>query len=328
MRKISFSLLLLLIVLTLVACSNDEQTGHVEAEDEAITVRIGILRSAQPLSLSEEGGPLYNRLEAAGAKIEKTGGFAAMSPAIEALNADSIDITLGSITAGISALVGGTSEFTIFAKQQSDYNNQGIVAKPEAGIKNPSDLKGKKIAVNRGGTGEYLLYKALDKGGLDDSEVEIVYLPPTEAGPAFESGEVDAWATWGSFTALAEEEYNAKLVITAGDIESENDTVYVVRNGFLEEHPELVYEIFKGLNEEAELLAKDVEQTVKLIKDKQGVSEQVAHKQFEGAIYPVENVDDTVRERWQDTADFTFEKGIIPKSVDLKLNTVDVTTIK
>ncbi|MED1471810.1 aliphatic sulfonate ABC transporter substrate-binding protein [Bacillus salipaludis] len=326
MRKISFSLLSLFMVLTLAACNSQEKTTQVKADNKPVTVHFGILRSAQPLSLSEEGGPLYKRLEAAGAKIEKTDGFAAMAPAIEALNAGSIDITIGSITAGISALVGGTSEFTIFAKQKSDITNQGIVARPEAGIKNASDLKGKKIAVNRGGTGEYLLYKALDKAGLKASDVKIVYLPPTEAGPAFQSGKVDAWATWGSFTALAEEQYNANLVISAGDIDSENDTVYVVRNDFLKEHPKLVYEIFKGLNEEAELLAKDREKTVTLIKDTQSVTEQVARKQLEGALYPVENIDDTVRERWQGIADFTFKKGIIPKSVDLKSSTVDVTT--
>jgi len=328
MRKISLQVLFIFLLVTLSACGKAGQAKQATAQDEAVPVRLGILRSAQPLSLSEEGGPLYKRLEAAGASIEKTGGFAAMSPAIEALNAGSIDITIGSITAAISALVGGSSEFTIFTKQPGDQDNQGIVAKPEAGIKGPSDLRGKRIAVNRGGTGEYLLYKALEKGGLEASEVEIVYLPPTEAGPAFESGQVDAWATWGSFTAVALVDFGAELVISAGDIESENDTVYIVRNGFLKEHPELVHEVFEGLNEESALLSGDVDHTVQLIQDIQGVSEPVARQQLEGSLYPFDPIDDTVRQRWQAVADYMFEKGIIPNEVDVLSNTVDVRTLK
>ncbi|KOR87842.1 ABC transporter substrate-binding protein [Paenibacillus solani] len=328
MRKISLHVLLVILVVTLSACGKEGKAKQANTEDETVTVRLGILRSAQPLSLSEEGGPLYTRLESAGATIEKTGGFAATSPAVEALNANSIDITVGSITAAISALVGGTSEFSIFTKQEGDHRNQGIVAKPEAGISGPSDLRGKKIAVNRGGTGEYLLYKALEKGGLDASEVDIVYLPPTEAGPAFESGQVDAWATWGSFTANAIIDFGAELVISANDVESGNDTVFIVRNGFLKEHPELVYEVFEGLNEESVLLSKDLDHTVQLIQDIQGVPEPIAREQLESSFFPLDPINETVRQRWQEIADFMFEKGIIPNEVDVLSNTVDVRTLK
>ncbi|MFJ7855957.1 aliphatic sulfonate ABC transporter substrate-binding protein [Peribacillus frigoritolerans] len=323
MRKINFVLLFLLVTISLVACGSEKKVDETSTEN--INVRIGVLRSAQPLNLSNEDGPLYERLYNVGASVKKVEGFAAMSPAVEALNADEIDITVGSITAGISALVGGTSEFTIFAKQQSAYENQGIVAKPNAGIKTPADLKGKKIAVNRGGTGEYLLYKALEAGNLTADDVKIVYLPPTEAGPAFEGNQVDAWATWGSFTAIAEVEYNAELVISAKDIDSVNDTIYVVRNAFLEAHPDIVSEIFEGFREEIELYSKNTEETVQLIVERQGVSEAVARKQLVEATTPLEPITEEVYKGWQETADYVFEKRIIPNKVSLKDSVVDIT---
>ncbi|MDR7079305.1 sulfonate transport system substrate-binding protein [Neobacillus niacini] len=325
MRKVSAILVLFTFVMVLSACGNNAKTAKKDGE---VTARIGVLRGAEPLSLAQEGGPLQKRIEAAGAKLDKSGSFPALAPAIEALNAGSIDITIGSITAAISALVGDASEFTIFARQESAYNNTGIVAKPESGIKSAADLKGKKVAVNRGGTGEYLLYKALDKGGIKPSEVEIVYLPPTEAGPAFGNGEVDAWATWGAFTSLAVEQHGAELVIPASDIGTQNDVVFVVRTEFLKVHPQLVREIYEGLREEAELSAENFEETVKLIKDTQNVSEQVARRQAEEAVIPVEPVDDVIRKRWQGIADYVFEKGIIPESVGLDSYTVDVQTIE
>ena len=71
MRKISLHLLLAILLVTLAACGKAGQAKQANAEDEAVPIRLGILRSAQPLSLSEEGGPLYKRLEATGASIEK-----------------------------------------------------------------------------------------------------------------------------------------------------------------------------------------------------------------------------------------------------------------
>lgn len=324
MRKVIAILLSLVFIVSLAACGNKSNS----AENSSVTVRIGVLRGADPLSLAPKDGPLAKRIEATGAKFEKTGNFPALAPAIEALTAGSIDITVGSITAASSALVGGTSDFTIFARQESDYKNTGIVAKPESGIRGPSDLKGKKVAVNRGGTGEYLLNKALDKAGLNPKDVEIVYLPPNEAGPAFGNGKVDAWATWGSFTSLAEEQYGAKLVISASAIDSQNDVVYIVRTQFLKDHPTLVREVFEGLHEEVNILAQNLDQTVKLIQDKEKVSEQVARGQAETSAIPVDPVDEAIRSRWQGIADYVFDKGIIPKAVDVKSHTVDVRSIE
>ncbi|ALS23106.1 ABC transporter substrate-binding protein [Paenibacillus naphthalenovorans] len=324
MRKVSAILLSLAMAAGLAACGNQAEP----AQKSDVTVRVGILRGADPMNLAQKEGPLEKRIEAAGAKLERSGSFPAFAPAIEALTAGSIDITVGSITAGISSLVGGTSDFKIFARQESDTNNTGIVARPESGIRGPSDLKGKKVAVNRGGTGEYLLFKAIDKAGLQPDDVEFVYLPPTEAGPAFGAGKVDAWATWGAFTSLAKEQHGAQLVIPASVIDTQNDVIYVVRTAFLNEHPHLVREFFEGLREEVNLSAKNLDQTTKLIQNIQNVSEQVARQQAKEGVIPVDSVDDTIRDRWQGIADYVFGKGIIPKAVDVKSHTVDAQSIE
>lgn len=86
--------------------------------------------------------------------------------------------------------------------------------------------------------------------------------------------------------------------------------------------------MFEGLNEESALLSDDVDHTVQLIQDIQGVSEPVARQQLEGSLYPFDPIDDPVRQRWQAVADYMFEKGIIPNEVDVLSNTVDVKTLK
>ncbi|WP_234908472.1 ABC transporter substrate-binding protein [Rhizobium rhizogenes] len=42
-----------------------------------------------------------------------------------------------------------------------------MIEKNGAGISSLKDLAGKKVAVNRGGTGEYLLMRGLEKNGVD-----------------------------------------------------------------------------------------------------------------------------------------------------------------
>ncbi len=64
-----------------------------------------------------------------------------------------------------------------------------------------ADLKGKKVALNKGSNVHYLLVKALEKAGVKYSEIEPVFLAPADARAAFERGAVDAWVIWDPFQA-------------------------------------------------------------------------------------------------------------------------------
>ena len=84
---------------TLLALS--AMTAASQAADP-VTLRIGFLRGPEPLSVSRLRGTLEQRLAARNVKLVWAGPFNAYAPAAEALNADSIDITVGSSSAAIS----------------------------------------------------------------------------------------------------------------------------------------------------------------------------------------------------------------------------------
>ena len=44
----------------------------------------------------------------------------------------------------------------------------------------------------------------LEKAGVNVSDVDINFLQPSDSKSAFESGQVDAWAVWDPYTAIAE----------------------------------------------------------------------------------------------------------------------------
>ena len=53
-------------------------------------------------------------------------------------------------------------------------------------IQSIKDLKGKRVALNKGSNVHYLLLKVLEANHLSLSDIQPVYLPPSDARAAFE----------------------------------------------------------------------------------------------------------------------------------------------
>ncbi|MGC7407538.1 ABC transporter substrate-binding protein, partial [Pandoraea pneumonica] len=72
-------------------------------------------------------------------------------------------------------------------------------------LKSVADLKGKRVAFNKGSNVHYLLVKLLEKANVPYSDIQPVYLTPADARAAFERGAIDAWVIWDPFFAAAEQ---------------------------------------------------------------------------------------------------------------------------
>lgn len=88
-----------------------------------------------------------------------------------------------------------------------------IVLPARSPIRSVADLKGRRVATGRGSIGHYLLLLVLERAGLKPSDVTVVYLSPGDAKAAMASGSVDAWATWGSYIALATTRDHARILV-------------------------------------------------------------------------------------------------------------------
>ncbi|MEV0918838.1 aliphatic sulfonate ABC transporter substrate-binding protein [Streptomyces sp. NPDC049967] len=71
-----------------------------------------------------------------------------------------------------------------------------VIARPGSGIEKPADLKGKKVAVAEGTSGDMILNLALSEAGLKQDDVKKVVMDASTVVTAFSSGQVDAAATW------------------------------------------------------------------------------------------------------------------------------------
>lgn len=73
-------------------------------------------------------------------------------------------------------------------------NADRIIAK--AGINSLKDLRGKKVGVPAGTSGDLLLNMALAKEGMSKNDIEVVPMDPSTAVSAFGAGQIDGAALW------------------------------------------------------------------------------------------------------------------------------------
>ena len=247
--------------LALLATGCSASAPAATEEGDTVTVNIGPTNSYQSLSVAQTTGALDADLEAIGATAVWKGPFPAFAPALEAANAGEIDLGSGGTTNYVTAVANGAEIVVLGIEDISP--STGIVATEASGIETVEDLRGKKVAVNQGGTGEYLLLRALDRAGIDADEVERVYLSPEDGASAFDSNNVDAWATWDQYFASVQLTPGAKVITTGTELESLNWTLQWATKEFADAHPELLQPITDTLaaasaeaSENTELIAE------------------------------------------------------------------------
>ncbi len=95
----------------------------------------------------------------------------------------------------------------------------GLVASGDSGIKSVADLKGKKVGVTFGSTGDLWLIEAMKEAGLTTNDVDRINTRPPGLVSVLDTGGVDAVAAWEPFVTQALNKVSgANLVKRGGDL--------------------------------------------------------------------------------------------------------------
>jgi len=215
---------------------------------ETVQVRLPDPGNSGVLAVAKKDGSLDRALAAVHAQVAWTNVPAAFADSAQALNSGQLDVAQGTIADGLGVL-GKRPGFTLFGVSQPDLMGEGVLVKNNSRLRTVKDLAGRKVAVDHGGTGEYLLLKALAKNGVPVDAVERVYLDTEHAFQAFKSGEVDGWAVYGAPVAPALTQANAHFVASGRGVSSDNYRIWAVRSALAEQHPEVVKALYGYLHE-------------------------------------------------------------------------------
>lgn len=278
------------------------------------TLRIGFQKYGT-LTILKARGTLEKRLAAQGVDVKWTE-FPAGPVLLEGLNVGSIDFGTVGEAPPIFAQAAGAN-LVYVANEPPAPLSEAIVVPKTSTLKTVADLKGKKVALNKGSNVHYLLVKALEKAGLDYKDVQVVYLPPSDARAAFERGSVDAWVIWDPFLAAAEKQLGARILADGKGLVA-NHQFFLASRPYAEKNAEVLRVVLDELVKVDEWSAKNIKEVASILSSQVGLPADVVELAANRYSYGVSPVSDAVLAEQQKIADVFAELKLIPKKINVR----------
>ncbi|GIO23067.1 aliphatic sulfonate ABC transporter substrate-binding protein [Oceanobacillus sp. J11TS1] len=308
-----FSFLFLLVALFLAGCGSG--ASETSGKENSKVVKVGF-QKGNTLHILKETGFLEEALEEEGYEVQWEM-FTHGGALLEGIYSGAIDFGHAADGSGIFAQASGKPLVYVGADEPNP-EGVGLLVLEDAGINTIEDLKGKKVAALEGGNHHYLAILALEEAGLSADDVEWVY--PEDAGQGriiFETGEVDALASYDPYLASAEVELDTISFSEGKDYNYPNRTFYYSTPDFAENQPELVDLILETIDEADQWANDNNDEVVKLLSDSLGIDEEVIGKQISRRTFGATEITQEILDRQQEQADKYYETGLIPEPVDV-----------
>ena len=274
-------------------------------------VRIGYQKYGT-LTLLKGRGTLEKRLADKNIMVKWTE-FPAGPALLEGLNVGSIDFGTVGEAPPIFAQAAGAN-LVYVGNEPPSPGSEAIVVPKGSALRSLADLKGKKIALNKGSNVHFLLVKALEKAGIAYADIQPVYLPPADARAAFERGAVDAWVIWDPFLAAAEKQLGARVLVDGKGLVA-NHQFYLASRGFAQQNPELVRIVVDELARVDEWGRTHPQEVAVILSAQTGLSNDVVALAGQRYSYGVKPVTPEVLKAQQDIADAFHKLKLIPKPI-------------
>jgi len=127
--------------------------------------------------------------------------------------------------------------------------DHGVVARRDAGIRAPADLKGKRIGVTLQTSGHFTLDAYLNRQRLAEADVTLLNYPPDQLMPALLKGEVDAVAGWDPFLQAISAQLGGNGLRFSGHEVYESIYNLVSTNAYLQQHKGQVVQLLQALRD-------------------------------------------------------------------------------
>nr|WP_199307645.1 MULTISPECIES: sulfonate ABC transporter substrate-binding protein [unclassified Leptolyngbya] len=289
-------------------------TSSQDSAASAKTLRIGYQKSSTALNLLKTKQSLEPKLGKDGISVTWNE-FAAGPQMLEALNVGSIDFAYTGETPPVFAQAAG-APLVYVAYEPVGPAAEAILVQSDSPIQSVAELKGKRVALNKGSNVHYLLVRALEEAGLKYTDIEVAYLPPGDARPAFEQKSVDAWVIWDPFQAAAETAVNARI-LQDGQGLVENRGFFLSTKSFTENNPAIVRSLLDELNTISDWAKANPSEVSAFLNKELGIDKAALDKAESRRGYGVKPMDATVIEGQQKIADTFLELNLIPQKIDI-----------
>jgi len=285
------------------------------------TLRIGYQKSASLLTLQKAQGTLEKRLAPLNVEVRWVE-FPAGPQLLEGLNVGSIDVGHVGEAPPIFAQAAGAN-FVYIGNDPAAPEAEAIVVPEDSPLKTVADLKGKKVALNKGSNVHYLLVRALEKAGLKYSDIQPVFLAPADGRAAFEKGAIDAWVVWDPFLSAAQRQSNVRILADGTGIAS-YQRYYLAATKFAQARPDVLRVIYNELEQAGKWVKQNPKDAAALLAPVWGIDTATVEQANSRRSYAVRPAVAGGLSEQQKIADAFFAEKLLPK----KINALDVALFK
>jgi NitT/TauT family transport system substrate-binding protein len=195
-----------------------------------------------------------------------------------------------------------------------------VIAMPDSGIKTLADLKGKRIGVPLGTSGDMILQLSLAKAGLVPGDVELLNMDPSTLVSAASAGQVDAAAIWYPLVqTIREAQPDITEIASTRDFYPENTFpgTIVVGNDYAANNRPAMLKLLKVLEDANDYREQHMDEVVKWTAEYVKVDEAIVRSNAENILYPStadlvqQSADGTVGKWLSDLANIFVNMGKI-----------------
>ena len=283
------------------------------AQDGQRVLRIGYQKGW--LSILKQRGTLEKRLAPLGVQVTWAE-FTAGPVQLEALNVGSIDFgNVGDAPPIFAQAAGAPLVYAAASVPRPD--TEAVLVPKDSPIRSVADLKGKRVAYNKGSNVNYFLVKLLEKHGLQFSDVQSVYLAPADARAAFERGSVDAWVIWDPFLAAAQHTLGARLLADATGV-ALNRLFYFTSQKYVAQNADVLRLALEAVNAIEHWAQHNPQDAATELAAVLGLDPAIIALHLSRTPFGVVPVTPEILAEQQDIADTFHALKLIPKKIDVR----------
>jgi len=201
---------------------------------------------------------------------------AGSSNALNFLQGNAVDFGSTAGSAALLSRANGNPIKGVYIYEQPEWT--ALVVSKDSTAKDIKDLKGKKIAAQKGTDPYFFLLRTLAGAGLSQADIQYVNLPHADGRTALERGQVDAWSGLDPHMAASELQAGSKLIYRNKDFNTYG--FLNSREEFLKKYPETTKRVIELYERAKKWIQDNPDQAAQVLADDAQITLDVARREL------------------------------------------------
>jgi len=201
---------------------------------------------------------------------------AGSSNALNFLQGNAVDFGSTAGSAALLSRANGNPIKVVYIYEQPEWT--ALVVGKDSTAKDIKDLRGKKIAAQKGTDPYFFLLRTLNAAGLSQADIQYVNLPHADGRTALERGQVDAWSGLDPHMAASELQAGSKLIYRNKDFNTYG--FLNSREEFLKKYPETTKKVIALYEQAKKWIQDNPDQAAQILADDAQITLDVARREL------------------------------------------------